>query len=194
MTATIKDLITFIDTATRNRKYMPNTAHGLKAAVRLFQGELNEEELASLDLVKKNIEQIYQGIFSKNSKFTAASLTTYKWRMLKVIDDYENYGTDATKMSNWAPKVIKRGKRSSEKSALKPDSGSKTTDQDDYKEVIPSNMHKIELALRADAKFVLVIPRDLRKSEVTTLNAVLTSLIVNEVGNEPSGIQEASAE
>jgi site-specific recombinase XerD len=193
MTATIKDLYDFIDTAHRNRKYPLNTAQGLRAAVKLFDAELNDEERKSVDTVKNSLEQIYQSIFTKN-KMTASSLTTYKSRFLKVINDYEKYGTDPTKMTNWNPKVVVRSKRLTQK----PDVAGKTNQDVDeglngYNEVIPNNMHKIELALRSDAKFVLIIPRDLKLTEVTTLNAILTSLIVDGGGSDSSGIQEASA-
>ena len=106
---TIKDLYEFIEVATRNRKYPTSTAQGLRAAVKLFDSELNEDERGSLDKVKANLDQIYQSVFAKNKNFTAASLATYRSRLLKVINDYEKYGTDPTKMANWNPKVIVRG-------------------------------------------------------------------------------------
>lgn len=189
--ATINDLYDFIETATRNRKYPPSTAQGLRAAVKLFDGELNEDERNSIDKVKDNLEQIYQGVFAKNKNFTAASLATYKSRMLKVINDYEKYGTDPTKMTNWNPKVIVRAKRSSPKTA--PVSGQVATapPAEAQPEAIPSNMHKIELALRPDAKFVLIVPRDLKASEVETLKAILTSLIVQQGDKGQSDEQES---
>src|SRR5579872_4746287 len=103
---TIKELYEFIEVATRNRKYPTSTAQGLRAAVKLFDSELNDDERASLDKVKANLDQIYQSVFAKNKNFTAASLATYRSRLLKVINDYEKYGTDPTKMANWNPKVI----------------------------------------------------------------------------------------
>lgn len=191
MTATIKDLYDFIDTAHRNRKYPLNTAQGLRAAVKLFDAELNDEERKSVDTVKNSLEQIYQSIFTKN-KMTASSLTTYKSRFLKVINDYEKYGTDPTKMTNWNPKIIVRAKRTAEKPTEKQNDNQERDDSDNgYNDVIPTNMHKIELALRVDAKFVLIIPRDLKLTEVNTLNAILTSLIVDGGGDGPAGIQEA---
>jgi hypothetical protein len=105
MTASIKDLYDFIDTALRNRKYPPNTAQGYKAALRVFDAELNAEEKASVEKTLSNIDQISNLIFSKN-KISAGSLATYKSRLIKVVNDYEKYGTDATKMANWNPKVI----------------------------------------------------------------------------------------
>ncbi len=57
-------LNTFIDTATKSRKYAPNTASGFKAALKLYEGDLNEEELGSIQLVKDNIEQIHKAVFN----------------------------------------------------------------------------------------------------------------------------------
>lgn len=183
MGATIKDLYDFIDTALRNRKYPPNTAQGYKAALRVFEAELNDEEKASVQKTLENIDQINNLIFSKN-KISAGSLATYKSRLVKVVADYEKYGTDATKMANWSPKVIApRVKRV--KNGLNNSSPTSIQSEPDVDTgvAVSTNMHKIELALRPDAKFILVVPRDLKTTEVTTLQAILTSLI-NEGGND----------
>ena len=183
MGATIKDLYEFIHTALRNRKYPPNTAQGYKAALRVFEAELNDEEKASVQKTRENIDQINNLIFSKN-KISAGSLATYKSRLVKVVADYEKYGTDATKMANWSPKVIApRVKRV--KNGLNNSSPTSIQSEPDVDTgvAVSTNMHKIELALRPDAKFILVVPRDLKTTEVTTLQAILTSLI-NEGGND----------
>jgi ribosomal protein S20 len=105
-----EELYNFIDRAVKSRKYPENTGIALKTGLKLFEKELNEEEKASIDEFKKNLNQISNSIFSKG-KFNAASLATYKSRIIKVINDYEKYGKDATKMANWSPKVIVRPKR-----------------------------------------------------------------------------------
>ena len=104
-------LYDFINRAVKSRKYVESNASGLRVALKLFEAELNEEELNSLDVFKKNIEQIYQNVFSKNKNFSAGSLATYKSRILKVLADYEKYGLDATKMANWSPKIVTRTKK-----------------------------------------------------------------------------------
>lgn len=106
-------LYDFLNKAVKSRKYAESNASGLRVALKLFEAELNEEELNSLDVFKKNIEQIYQNVFSKNKNFSAGSLATYKSRVLKVVNDYEKYGQDATKMANWFPKIITRVKKTS---------------------------------------------------------------------------------
>ena len=106
-----QDLYDFVDKAIRSRKYPDNTGATLKTALKLFDAELNEEERNSIDEFSKNIEQIYQGVFSKNKNFTASSLAVYKSRVLKVIADYKKYGVDATKMAGWSPKIVARSKK-----------------------------------------------------------------------------------
>ncbi len=180
---TIKDLYEFIDTATRNRKYPTSTAQGLRAAIKLFDSELNDDERGSLDKIKTNLDQIYQSVFAKNKSFTASSLATYKSRLLKVISDYEKYGNDPTKMANWNPKVVVRAPRKALKDTLassQDESTSANTNTRQSDEPTGENMHRLELALRPGVKFVVVVPQDLRTAEATTLAAILKSLVVEE--------------
>lgn len=196
--ATIKDIYEFIDRAERSRKYPTSTAQGLKAAIKLFESELNEEEKGSIDTIRQNLDQIYQSVFNKNKNFTAASLATYKSRVVKVINDYEKYGIDATKMSNWVPKVVNRVKRTTSatnKTGDGPATPSPIQPENDGLSVaVPANMHKIELALRPDAKFIIVVPRDLKEAEVTTLKSILDSLTVHGGGDGSSQLQETPVE
>lgn len=106
-----KDLYDFIDRAIKSRKYPENTGISLKTALKLFENELKEQELNSIDEFRKNIDQIYQSVFVKNKNFSAGSLATYKSRVIKTLNDYEKYGVDATKMANWTPKIITRSKK-----------------------------------------------------------------------------------
>lgn len=175
----IKDLNDFIDKAERSRKYPTSSAQGLKAAVKLFDTELNDEERASLDLFEQNIDQIYQSVFNKNKNLTVSSLATYKSRVLKAISDYKKYGTDATKMSNWQPKVVTRAKRSGPKRDEVPTANDAPVGLQNNELAVPDGMTKLELALRPDMKFVLVVPYDLRASEVVTIKSILDSLSSN---------------
>lgn len=101
-----QNLYDFIDKAVKNRKYPANTALGLKAALKLFEAEINEDERASIDKFKENLNQIYHGVSTKNKDITASSLATYKSRVAKIIRDYELYGVDPTKINNWSVKPI----------------------------------------------------------------------------------------
>lgn len=107
----LKDVYEFIDRAIKSRKYPENTGNSLKTALNLFEKELNDEEKESVEEFKKNLDAVYQSVFSKNKNFTAASLATYKSRVVKVLGDFEKYGVDLTKMTHWSPKVITRAKR-----------------------------------------------------------------------------------
>lgn len=189
--SSIKDLNDFIDKAERSRKYPTSSAQGLKAAVKLFDTELNDEERASLDLFEQNIDQIYQSVFNKNKNLTVSSLATYKSRVLKAISDYKKYGTDATKMSNWQPKVVTRTKRSDSKRDEVPATNDAPVGLQNNELAVPDGMTKLELALRPDMKFVLVIPYDLRASEVATIKAILDSLSSNNEQPAGEGMKDA---
>ena len=109
--AKFNDLYEFIDRAVKNRKYPSNTALGLKAALKLFENEANDDEKNSLDKFKQNLDQIYHSVSIKNKDVTAGSLATYKSRVNKVLREFEQYGIDPTKMNNWSVKTIVRQKR-----------------------------------------------------------------------------------
>ena len=81
----------------------------MKTALNLFEKELNDQERESISDFEKNLEHIYQNVFSKNkNSFSAGSLVTYKSRVAKVLSDYAKYGSDPVSMANWSPKVINR--------------------------------------------------------------------------------------
>lgn len=106
-----KELFSFVDRAEKSRKYPTETAKSLRAALRLYEADLNEEESKSLEKFKENFKQITSSVFGKNAnKFTSGSLATYQSRVQKVLSEYEKYG-DPQKMNSWNPKVIIRGKK-----------------------------------------------------------------------------------
>jgi site-specific recombinase XerD len=184
---TVKDLYDFIETATRNRKYPSSTAQGLKVALNLFSSELNDEERASIDTIKKNIDQIYQSVFTKNKNFTATSLAVYRSRLLKTINDYEQYGQDPSKMANWNPKVVIRGPRqpaATQKVTDEQEGSDKGEPDKDRQQPVSANMHRLELALRPNTKFVIIVPQDLKQAEADTLSSILNSLIVGGETND----------
>ena len=124
-----QELYDFVDRAKKNRKYPEATAQSLRAALKLYDGELSEEERGSLTKLKENFEQITQSAFNKNAtKFTASSLATYKSRVLKIFSDFEKYG-DPAKMNNWSPKLISRTKKKTPHPAT--GRGVNNSDQDD---------------------------------------------------------------
>lgn len=174
-----KELYDFIDRAVKSRKYPESTAQTLRAALKLYEAQLNEEESNSIDKFKENFEPITSTVFSKNAnKFSASSLATYRSRTQKVLADFERYG-DPQKMNSWSPKIIKpvvRGKKvNSEQSTG--DNQSNMIEAS-ISQKVPENMHKIELALRSDAKFVVIVPRDITKAEAATMKAIIDSLSI----------------
>jgi len=102
-----QDLYEFIDRAEKSRKYTSERATVLKSALRLFEKELNDEELNSFEKFKDNVDEIYRNVVSKNKNFSASSLATYKSRISTVINDFERYGVDPVKMVSWQQKVKK---------------------------------------------------------------------------------------
>lgn len=108
-----EELSSFVDRAVKSHKYPPNTGISLKTGLKLFEKELNEEEKASIDEFRKNLDLISNNIFSKG-KFSAGSLATYKSRIIKVINDYEEYGLDAAKMASWSPRISTRVKKATD--------------------------------------------------------------------------------
>lgn len=110
--APFKDLYKFVDSALKSRKYPENTGYALKAALALFENELKTEESNSLNVFKTNLEQIYRSVCSKNSsQLSANSLASYRSRVIRVLNDYEKYGVDPTKMASWIPKIKNVKKR-----------------------------------------------------------------------------------
>ena len=104
-------LYSFIDRASRSRKYAEATAYTLKAALKLYEAELNEDEKKDVDLFKKNFEQITRTVMGKNGqRFNASSLAAYKSRAYKVLNDFVKY-SDPIAMNSWTPKVINRTKK-----------------------------------------------------------------------------------
>ncbi len=179
--AQYKELIEFVDNAVRNRKYSSGAAEGLRAALRLFESELNTEEKGSITKFEENIDAIYANVVSKNkSRLSIESLNTYKARVQRVLTHYRSYGVDPTKMSQWNPqrRVMSQVKRES-----KSTTEAKAKQGSDNEIMLPpvDNSHKIELSLRPDAKCVLIVPRDLRTAEANIIKGLVDSLVAKEV-------------
>lgn len=175
------NLFNFVDRAVKNRNYAENTGWGFKAALRLFEKELNEEEKNSLGKFKDNLDRIYLSVARKNANdFNAQSLLVYKNRVTKVLNDYENYGIDPTKMASWPRKNINRvPKTKSPKIKDNQYSSNKNNTERAYlgEEKTLENMHHIKLALRPGVEFILIVPMDINKSESLVVKSVLDSIV-----------------
>src|SRR5688572_10222183 len=98
-------LYDFIDLAEKNRKYPPNTAHGKRAAVKLFDTVITLDERNSLKVLEERMGEIYLSLISKHRhSFSMQSLSTYKGRFLKVLKDYKKYGKDPDAIVHWEAK------------------------------------------------------------------------------------------
>ncbi|MES2953121.1 MAG: hypothetical protein V4674_01000 [Patescibacteria group bacterium] len=173
---TFQDLYAFVDTAVRNRKYPESTAQGLRAALKLFEKELNDEERDSLDKFTANIEPIYQNVCRHNSaSMSASSLAAYRSRVTKTVSDFNRYGVDPTKMASWNYKSVKRvSKSASGKSTVEPEG---TIAPNSPIISTGADMHRIELSLRPGTKFTIYVPRDINEFEATALKGILDSLV-----------------
>ncbi len=172
------DLYDFIDFAKGNRKYPENTANGLKSALKIFEKELNIDELSSIDLVEDNIEEIFVSVVGKNKDKSIGSLNTYKARVLKVIKDYQRYGVNPSKIQGWDTKSNKPAERK----IAKEDNLDKNQDkiQTSVSDHINTPVHKIELSLRDNVKSVIIVPKDITAKEVKIFKNMLDSLVVDE--------------
>jgi len=192
MNTTTKTLLDFIDIAEKNREYPQGTALGRRAAVRLFDAELNGSERESLDTFKSYLDQIYQNVFNKNkSKMRAESLLTYKNRISALISDYEKYGTDPTKMASWDRPVRKRSARDNGKTE------NKTYGQDaDPKQELESyktiDMSRFELPLRAGVKAIILVPSNITKVEVIKIRKYI-DFLESIAGTSPEESRDVAA-
>jgi site-specific recombinase XerD len=180
------DLYDFIDFAKGNRKYPENTANGLKSALKIFEKELNIDELASLDLVEDNIEEIFVSVVGKNKDKSIGSLNTYKARVLKVIKDYQRYGANPSKIQGWNTKINKPAEQKHIRPQTLPIHSVDTADRNQDKtqialsEHINTPVHKIELSLRDNMKSVIIVPKDISAKEVQMFKNMLDSLVVDD--------------
>lgn len=170
--AKVKDLYDFIDRAARSHKYPDATAWNLKNAIKKFEPILTEEESGSIQRFKENLDPLIQKLFSRDKNISASSLTTYKSRAAKAIADFEKYGSDATKMSNWTVKTViraRREKKTSEHNLALP----QTAAEDSLSSL---GMARFDLPLRADKKIVLIVPTDITSQEREIIKGLLDSL------------------
>ncbi len=185
-----KELFGFTDRAVRNRKYAENTAFGIKAALRLFEAELSEEEAGSLAVFQDRLESIYDAVCRKNKDaFTTGSLDTYRKRVHKVLNDFTRYGTSIDAMHKWNPMRRSRSAgdrtvKSKKDSPVDTNFGKKASDGDEnivllgHQEAVLTN--KVQLVLRSDFTLTFELPVDLKRSEADRIQSVISSFALPE--------------
>ena len=167
------NLYDFIDFAKANRKYPDSTANNLKSALKIFEKELNAEELKSIDMVEDSIGEIFRSLVIANKNKSIVSLNAYKARLLKVIKDYKKYGAEPSKIENWVTKI-----RKSTPLLIK-------KDKIDKKNIILSNsinapvenFHKIDLSFDC-GKAQISIPKNISLKDAKIVKAVIDSLTI----------------
>lgn len=165
------NLYDFVDFARANRKYPDSTANNLKSALKIFEKELNAEELKSIEMVEESIGEIFRSLVIANKNKSIVSLNTYKARLLKVIKDYKRYGAEPGKIQHWVAKTriftplsVKKDKLDKKKIIL---SNPINTPVDNY--------HKINLSFDCGSVQVS-IPRGINSKEIKIIKDVLDSL------------------
>lgn len=168
-------LLRFIEKARVNRNYPATTAEAIKAAFRLFEKVLNDEEKASINVFRDHLESIYQDVARKNDTVSPASLLTYKRRIERFLRDYFMYGVDPTKMATWQPSarsVSKRKKTEKDTSQLIDVNESGLGSQ--------QGMTTHYLQLRPGVRAVLSIPFDLSRKEAEKLKTLIGLSVIEE--------------
>jgi len=175
MTDKFINLYDFIEFARANRKYPDNTANNLRSALKIFEKELNAEELKSISMVEDSMGEIFRSLVIANKNKSILSLNTYKARLLKVIKDYKKYGAEPGKIQNWIVKTKKSTPLLIKK------------DKTDKKNIGLSNLinapveksHKIDISFDCD-RVQISIPKDISAKEVKMIKGVLDSLTARD--------------
>jgi len=178
MGATIQSLTEFIAAAEKSRKYAANTASAMRSTLRIFGSELTDEEKESLDTFKGHLDQIFRSVCNKNkSKMSDISLETYRRRMRVLLNDYEKYGTDPSKMISWRRESRVRSGGKSQKidrqatveREVAEASGKGFLEQS-------SKVIRFEISLRPDAKAIILTPTDMTAGEVEKIAGYVSYL------------------
>lgn len=153
----IEDILTFIGSAERARKYPAGTAHSYRVAVKAFGSNMNDEEKSSIAIFKDHLNLIYRDIFNKNKAIAPSTLDAYKSRVSSVIDDFSKYGNDPSKWSSWSRPVasprVRRPQKTDDTSKALDVSKAEADPRDIFGETA-----RIEIPLGFNQKAVLIVP------------------------------------
>lgn len=176
MDSLITELKDFIGVAERDRKYAPNTATGFRVALGLFEKELNDKERESLQTFKEHLDAIYQSVYRDNrTKFKSSTLEEYKKRVKKILQDFETYGNDPSKMAAWNPaRPTKSAAKNKIKQLDKKEPQSLENDEPQTRETV--SLTRFELPLRANVKAIILTPSDLTSEEADKIRAYIDYL------------------
>ncbi len=170
---TLSDLYNFIDIAKNNRKYPQSIANNLKSALKIFEKELNDHEINSIELMELNIEEIFINLVAHNKDKSIGSLNTYKARYLKLIKDYKRYGTDPSKIQNWTVKPRKSTPLLNKKDKQDNNQDKPQQALSNFTNTPVENVHKIELALKNGAKATIILPQSITQSDAEIMKGIV---------------------
>lgn len=195
---TLDELRNFIDRALKSRKYFPNVATNYKAPLKWIETELTDEEKDSPDVFKKNIDQIFNLLYSKHSdKLSAASIEVYKKRVKNLIGDYEAYGKDPAAMAKWNRPIITRVRTKNKlKAEIESSDIGKVVGSDNNAPIISSeeisSLTKHEEFL-SHGKAYIFTPEKLETSDLNILQAYLSYLKIRMNSNKNNSKNEESS-
>lgn len=172
------DLYNFIELAKNNRKYPESIYNNLKSALKVFEKELNAQELSSIELIEQNIDEIFINAVENNKDKSIGSLNTYKARFLKVIGDYKRYGADPSKIQGWIIKTRKSTPLLNKKDKQDNTKDKPATALSNFTNTPVNSVHKIELALKNNEKAVLLLPKDISVNEAKIIKSIIDSLTI----------------
>jgi hypothetical protein len=166
-----KKLYEFISLAQKNRKYPANTAHGIRAALKLFETVLHPDELEDLSLIEERMKEIYLSLISKHKDtFSIASLNTYKGRFLKAIQDYKKYGADPEALAHWEVKTRHYNSKDTSKDIIKDETISSIS----YP--VHRGVHKIKITLVDGQDCAIEVPAKISKEDASIITKIIGSL------------------
>lgn len=163
-----KTLYNFLEFAKNNKRYAESVANNIKSALKIFEKELTIQEADSIELAKNNIDEIFLGVVGHNKEKSIGSLNAYKARVIRVMDDYQKYGKNPSKIQTWEPKQ----KKSTSLSNIK-DKKDKSLSFSTHTHV--NNINKIELSLE-NGIATIILPVKISKKEALTIKGIVDAL------------------
>ncbi|MDO8530058.1 MAG: hypothetical protein Q7S10_01445 [bacterium] len=164
-------LYEFVNLAEKNRKYPANTAHGKRAALKLFDTVVTMDERDSLELIEERMGEIYLNLISKHKdSFSIKSLNTYKGRLLKVIQDYKRYGKKPEAIAQWEAKHRKYTVRN-----IKDEP--KDTSLHNLSFTLHKGVHKFQIALESGQVCDIEVPPEITAKDATRIKNIIEGLV-----------------
>lgn len=152
-TESIREVLDFVGKAERLGKYRPNTAAGLRAALRAMASSITTEDPDSLEHLRRNAEDILHRQVQR-AGMAAHTFQTYAQRLQRVLGDFVAYGQDARQLVNWKPRH--RDRRPTQ------DSGRQG-----------GRVRTLAWSLRPDLVIEIELPLDFNAKDRTRLNQLL---------------------